>query len=205
MAVGNSNYPTALDNYTEATANDVISSVNINNLQAAIEATQAHVGTAAAGFPNGLNIVLNSAVANLVLTQAGFGIILDINHTNATGAAATPITINSDSQSLGGSIMAILSNGAALMANIIYTEVLNAAASTVNIKMINAGVGPAIFINYTGSPTTAALKFDGCTVANGAQNITISNVGPAGIGTATISKWLTFDEGGVVHYIAVWT
>lgn len=43
-------------------------------------------------------------------------------------------------------------------------------------------------------------------VANAAQNVTISNVAPAGVGTATISKWLQFtDSAGTVCYIPVWT
>jgi len=42
--------------------------------------------------------------------------------------------------------------------------------------------------------------------ANGIANVTISNVAPAGVGTATISKWLKFtDSAGVVCYIPVWT
>ena len=43
-------------------------------------------------------------------------------------------------------------------------------------------------------------------VANGTANITISNVAPAGVGTATISKWLQFTgSDGVIYYIPVWT
>lgn len=42
--------------------------------------------------------------------------------------------------------------------------------------------------------------------ANGSSNVTISNVAPAGVGTATISKWLAIqDESGVVYYIPCWT
>lgn len=43
-------------------------------------------------------------------------------------------------------------------------------------------------------------------VANGTANVTISNVAPAGVGTATISKWLQFTgSDGVIYYIPVWT
>ena len=38
-----------------------------------------------------------------------------------------------------------------------------------------------------------------------AGNITISNVGCAGIGTATISGWLEIDVAGVKYYIPCWT
>lgn len=42
--------------------------------------------------------------------------------------------------------------------------------------------------------------------ANGTATVTISNVAPAGVGTATISKWLTVkDNAGTVYYIPAWT
>lgn len=41
--------------------------------------------------------------------------------------------------------------------------------------------------------------------ANASQTITISNLGPAGIGTATISKWLKVTDQGTVFYIPMWT
>ena len=42
--------------------------------------------------------------------------------------------------------------------------------------------------------------------ANGSSTVTISNVAPSGVGTATISKWLTVtDDGGTVMYIPAWT
>lgn len=41
---------------------------------------------------------------------------------------------------------------------------------------------------------------------NGTATITISNVGPAGIGTATISQWFTVkDDNGTTYYIPAWT
>lgn len=49
------------------------------------------------------------------------------------------------------------------------------------------------------------LKIDGTLVANGVANVTISNVAPAGVGTATISKWLAVDVDGTVYYIPCWT
>ena len=42
--------------------------------------------------------------------------------------------------------------------------------------------------------------------ANATQTITISALGPAGVGTATISKWLTVvGSDGVTYYIPMWT
>ena len=44
------------------------------------------------------------------------------------------------------------------------------------------------------------------TSGNGSANVTISNVAPAGVATATISKWLQVkDEAGAVFYIPMWT
>ena len=42
--------------------------------------------------------------------------------------------------------------------------------------------------------------------ANASGTVTISNVAPSGVGTATITKWLTVtDNSGVVMYIPAWT
>jgi len=44
------------------------------------------------------------------------------------------------------------------------------------------------------------------TTANGTENVTISNVAPAGVGTATITKWLTVrSSNGTLFYIPMWT
>ena len=42
---------------------------------------------------------------------------------------------------------------------------------------------------------------------NGTENITISNVGPSGVGTATISKWLKIVDASddTIYYIPLWT
>ncbi len=45
----------------------------------------------------------------------------------------------------------------------------------------------------------------GDTVANASQTITISSVGAAGIGVATISRWLPVIVSGVTYYIPMWT
>ena len=58
------------------------------------------------------------------------------------------------------------------------------------------------------------LKLDGTVTfndgdqwtANASGTVTISNVAPSGVGTATISKWLTVtDDSGTVMYIPAWT
>jgi len=42
--------------------------------------------------------------------------------------------------------------------------------------------------------------------ANASGTVTISGVAPSGVGTSTISKWLTVtDDSGTVMYIPAWT
>lgn len=56
--------------------------------------------------------------------------------------------------------------------------------------------------------TTAGIKFAAAVswTANGTNTVTISNVAPAGVGTATIGKWLTVkDNAGTTYYIPAWT
>jgi len=43
------------------------------------------------------------------------------------------------------------------------------------------------------------------TVANATNNVTISNVAPAAVGTATISRWLVMYIDGIAYYIPMWT
>jgi len=67
------------------------------------------------------------------------------------------------------------------------------------------GTDLVIKSNEAGSGT---IKLNASTnwTANGANTVTISNVAPAGVGTATIGKWLTVkDDAGTVYYIPAWT
>ena len=52
----------------------------------------------------------------------------------------------------------------------------------------------------------SALRFS-YLVSNGSNTVTISNVAPGGVGTATISAWLpiTNRSNGQVYYIPLWT
>lgn len=43
------------------------------------------------------------------------------------------------------------------------------------------------------------------TTPNGSGTVTISNVAPAGVGTATIALWLNIVIDGTVYYIPCWT
>jgi len=41
--------------------------------------------------------------------------------------------------------------------------------------------------------------------ANGTETVTISNVAPSGVGTATITSWLKVRVQGVDYFIPMWT
>ena len=41
--------------------------------------------------------------------------------------------------------------------------------------------------------------------AIGSATVTISNVAPSGVGTATITNWLKVTVQGTVYYIPMWT
>lgn len=85
---------------------------------------------------------------------------------------------------------------------------------TNNKILFGAGEDAAIgydgtdFIIDTALVGTGVIKFANSTnwTANGTNTVTISNVAPSGVGTATISKWFTVkDNNGVVYYIPAWT
>ena len=40
---------------------------------------------------------------------------------------------------------------------------------------------------------------------NASENVSITNVAPAGVTTATISKWMVIDDGGTTYFIPMWT
>ena len=49
------------------------------------------------------------------------------------------------------------------------------------------------------------MDVSGMAVSNATANVSISNVAPAAVGTATISKWLKVRVEGVDYYIPMWT
>ena len=40
---------------------------------------------------------------------------------------------------------------------------------------------------------------------NASENVSITNVAPEGVGTATIAKWLRIQVAGTSYYIPMWT
>lgn len=49
------------------------------------------------------------------------------------------------------------------------------------------------------------LKIVDALTANATANVSITNVAPAAVGTATISAWLEIDVAGTAYYIPCWT
>ena len=68
-------------------------------------------------------------------------------------------------------------------------------------------VSPAVsIVNGITLDGTVTLNDSAQWTANASGTVTISNVAPSGVGTATITKWLTVtDDGGTVMYIPAWT
>jgi len=83
-------------------------------------------------------------------------------------------------------------------------------------KSVIWGTGQDAGISYDGTDLVVNSSLQGSGTVkltspnnwtnNGAQTVTITNVAPAGVGTATISRWLTVkDNTGTVYYIPAWT
>ena len=66
-----------------------------------------------------------------------------------------------------------------------------------------------LFNTYLGiSELNSVLKLKSALswTANGTSGVSITNLAPAGVGTATINRWLTLeDDAGVVQYIPTFT
>lgn len=110
--------------------------------------------------------------------------------------------------------------------NFIFTTFTNRAK---NHDHSTLSVNPTLFVHSATDPDTANTQWISLThdqtngvintgtgtlklasssmwTANGTATVTISNVAPAGVGTATISQWLTLvDSAGTTYYIPAWT
>ena len=62
-------------------------------------------------------------------------------------------------------------------------------------------------LSATGTNIILNSKLDITNVqaAIGSANVTISNVAPSAVGTATISAWLQVVNSGVTYYVPMWT
>jgi len=83
-------------------------------------------------------------------------------------------------------------------------------------KVLKFGAAKDAGLSYDGTDLviesslvgSGTVKFNSANnwTANATNTVTISNVAPAGVGTATISKWFTVkDDAGTVFYIPAWT
>lgn len=53
--------------------------------------------------------------------------------------------------------------------------------------------------------TPKEIDISGMVTANATANVSITNVAPAAVGTATITAWLKVRNQGVDYYIPMWT
>jgi hypothetical protein len=88
------------------------------------------------------------------------------------------------------------------------TEAWTGSARGSAILFFNTPTGSTVISEAMRIQGDQTLKLSAAAswTANGAGTVTISNLAPAGVGTATISKWLTItDNAGVVMYIPAFT
>jgi hypothetical protein len=134
-------------------------------------------------------------LTNMTLTNSGNNIPLTINNTGTESG----IYINQSTLSAA--------NKHALFA---YSNVAQTSSALALLQQNNASsTKPALHVDWNGTVDDASgatgLEIDGCEVANGTAGITISNVGPSAIGTATITKWLAVNISGTIFYMPLWT
>lgn len=135
------------------------------------------------------------------------GIMLDISGAAVTTGTLVDIT---DADALTtGSIMNLFSNSADTgTRTLVHMKNDHASADDTEVlRLTQDGDDFALYVDYnaTVSDTITGVRIDGCDVANGANTVTITNVAPAGVGTATIDSWLAVNIGGTTKYIPLWT
>lgn len=166
------------------------------------------------------------------ITHNGFNIGGAITYLDITGTA-TGITDNL--LTLNGGVSTYFNNGAGVVSQkgLRFQNFGTISGGTVKAMEANGGIfdhqydysannrlrfgaGNDASIGYDGTDLvvdtalagSGILKLSASTnwTANGTGTVTISNLAPAGVGTATISKWLTIkDDTGTVMYIPAWT
>ena len=135
------------------------------------------------------------------------GTMLDIS--GATVTTGTLLDVG-DADALTTGFIANLVSNSSSTATRTLVKIHNdhtSADDTEVLKLIQDGDDFALYVDYnaTVSDTITGIRIDGCDVANGANTVTISNVAPAGVGTATIDSWLVVDIAGTRKYIPMWT
>ena len=69
----------------------------------------------------------------------------------------------------------------------------------------NAPVQDSLVLKGVLNIKNGKLKIADALTANASNTVTISNIAPAAVGTATISGWLEIDVAGTLYYIPCWT
>ena len=88
----------------------------------------------------------------------------------------------------------------------IQTNSITGGGILLNCSGTSAAGTYLLYVKHSGTPDGgAAVRIDGSSTANATNTVTISNVAPAGVGTATISKWLTVYLDADTYYIPCWT
>lgn len=127
----------------------------------------------------------------------------------AAGCTTSDITYITGDSLTTGSAASLYSDSADTssrnLLQIVNDNTLATGARGMLIRQDSNAVALAIDYNGTTDDTTCGLQLDGCSIANGSANVTISNVAPAGVGTATISAWLRVNIDSAAYYIPMWT
>lgn len=203
---------------TAITSGDIaIASTSTTTTALTITASSLTSGTVASLFSNSadtsvrnlFSITNNNALATgtslISMTQKSTNTMFSATASCTTGSV---FNIQADSLTTGNAGYFASNSASTGSRNLFAILNQNAlATSTYALYIEQDSTNPALYINYAGTPsdTLSAIRLDGCTVNNGSATVTISNVAPAGVGTATISKWLPINIGGTMYYVPLWT
>ena len=140
----------------------------------------------------------------LFIEQYGNGIAQEINNDGTNHA----LYIHQDGVLAANKYgLYVYSNSAQVNAPLVNFVQDNASSDKDLLVLQQDGTGASLYIDHNGaiSDAVAGIRIDGCDVANGSNAVVVSSVGPAGIGTSGISRWLLVDISGTRYYIPMWT
>ena len=151
--------------------------------------------------------ITGAGTKSLVLTETGNTVTFAASATTTTGNLGT--TTNHG-------IVIITNNTTAATISTAQNLTLAGSLTIVDNNVAAFGSGADARISYDATDMvidsatvgSGVIKFANATnwTANGAGTVTISNLAPSGVGTATISQWLTVkNNAGTVMYIPAWT
>lgn len=172
---------------SDHTGNAGVSTILNEFASAAADETVVLRVTASAVLAAGVLVDLSGAAVTT-------GTILDMGGLDAL-TTGTALNIVSNSASTATRTLALIHND-------------NGTADDAEcLRLVQDGDDYALYVDYnaTVSDTITGIRIDGCSVANGSNTVTITNVAPAGVGTATIDSWLVIDVGGARKYIPLWS